>query len=311
MAYEIIPNAILLVAIAGVLGLFFRHVPEAVEAGMKDEQKKLAMASESADRIAEPVLNGKWYERDYPAVVKRSTAIVWKPIRKAGTVVGKKAWQFMLEAKDLKQGQILASKFARMVTPTALRYSNTAVHTPMSDADELVTAGRFDEAEQKYFAVLKKFPHEYTAYEGLVKIYLQQKQYDNLSETLEYLVRHVPENDSYWAQYGNVLMSTRQYAQAIPVLEKAVELNALIPARFVNLGLSYQATGDMLSAKANFQKASELEPSNIQYLVFLTDTMIQIDEKEKAIEVLMQAKEMLPDSEAEIEKQLDKVTKSN
>ncbi len=281
--------------------MFFRHVPEAVEAGAKIESKT---SDESSDKSN---VRGKWYAKDYPAAVARATRAVVQPMRRVGSKAGQKAWQFMLEAKDLKQGQILASKFARMVTPTSLRYTNTAVHTPMGDAEELVAAGKFDEAEQKYFEVLKKFPHEYTAYEGLVKIYLQQKQYDNLSETLEYLVRHVPENDSYWAQYGNVLMSTRQYAQAIPALLKSVELNHLVPVRFANLGLSYQAVGDKESAKANFQKASELEPSNIQYLVMLSDAMISLGENEQAMELLRNAQTMLPNDQGEIEKQLEKI----
>jgi tetratricopeptide (TPR) repeat protein len=294
MAYEIIPNTILFAAIAGMLGMFFRHVPEAVEAGIEQQQKQVDLTGNIPDAIKAEA--SKWYKKDFPAIFLRSTTVVWKPVQKAGSVVGQKAWQFMLEAKDLKQGQILASKFARMVTPTALRYTNSAVHTPMSDAEELVAAGRFDEAEQKYFEVLKKFPHEYTAYEGLVKIYLQQKQFDNLAETLEYLVRHVPENDSYWAQYGNVLMSTRDYAKAITAFVKAVELNPLVPSRFANLGLSYQAEGDHEHAKASFQKASELEPSTIQYLVLLADSMVQLDEREAAIQRLQQAAEMLPEN---------------
>ena len=313
MAYEIIPNAILFVAIAGVLGMFFRHVPEAVEAGSARPQKKRADSSivttDSAvsNKNNAQNVNGKWYTKDLPALFARTTGVVAKPVKRVGAVVGKKAWQFMLEAKDLKQGQILASKFARMVTPSSMRYTSPAVHTPMTDAEDLVAAGKLDEAELKYFEVLKKFPHEYTAYEGLVKIYLEEKQYENLSETLEYLVRHVPENDSYWAQYGNVLMSMRQYSQAITALEKSVELNHLIPARYANLGLSYQAIGDINSAAENFKKACELEPSTVQYLIMYTDALSQLGQKERALEILGNALEMLPNDKSEIEKQMEKI----
>lgn len=301
MAYEIVPNIILFVAIIAVLAIFFRHVPEAVAEGESSRNQKGGSLGGSMGGVNDAVPG-------IGARLRMLAAKTWLLIKKASVFIGGKVWQFMLEAKDLKQGQILASKFARMVKPTSMRYTQNAVHSPMHEAEELFAAGKYDEAEKKYFSIITKFPHEYTAYEGLVKIYIQQKQYDNLEETLEYLVRHVPENDSYWAQYGNALMSTRQYTAAIDAYDKSVAINALIPARFANLGLTYKAIGDNGAAKTNFQKASELEPSNLQYLVMLTDVMAEMEQNDSAIELLSKAKEMLPGDAEEISKQMAKIT---
>jgi tetratricopeptide (TPR) repeat protein len=301
MAYEIVPNIILFVAIVAVLAIFFRHVPEAVAEGEASKRENSGISGGS-------VGNNNDIVSGIGARLRVLASKTWILTKKASVFVGGKLWQFMLEAKDLKQGQILASKFARMVKPTSMRITQNAVHSPMHEAEELFAASKYDEAEAKYFSIITKFPHEYTAYEGLVKIYIQQKQYDNLEETLEYLVRHVPENDSYWAQYGNALMSTRQYTAAIEAYDKSVAINALIPARFANLGLTYKAIGDNAAAKINFQKASELEPSNLQYLVMLTDVMAEMEQNDSALELLTKAKEMLPGDADEISKQMGKLS---
>jgi tetratricopeptide (TPR) repeat protein len=302
MAYEIIPNIILFVAIIAVLAIFFRHVPEAVAEGEASRNEKGGASDGSISNNNDAVLG-------IGVRLRALASKTWLLTKKASVFVGGKVWQFMLEAKDLKQGQILASKFARLVKPTSMRYTQNAVHSPMHEAEELFAAGKYNEAEKKYFSIITKFPHEYTAYEGLVKIYIQQKQYDNLEETLEYLVRHVPGNDSYWAQYGNALMSTRQYTAAIDAYNKSVAINALIPARFANLGLTYKAIDDNTAAKTNFQKASELEPSNLQYLVMLTDVMAEMEQNASALELLAKAKEMLPGDADEISKQMAKITR--
>jgi tetratricopeptide (TPR) repeat protein len=303
MAYEIFPNIILFLAIIGILAIFFRHVPEAVAEGDVDNSSE--SGKNGGSEIQQKGFVG-WLLK-IGLNLRDGFGVAWKSTKKATGFVAGKVWHFMLEAKDLKQGQILASKFARMVKPSSLRYTQNSVHGPMHEAEELFTTGKYDQAEEKYFSIIAKFPHEYTAYEGLVKIYIQQKQYDNLEETLEYLVRHVPDNDSYLAQYGNALMSTRQYSAAIAAYNKSIAINELIPARFANLALSHQAIGDKAAAKDNFYKASELEPSNIQYLIMLADAMVALEQTEEALELLAKAKEMLPGDSEEISKQIRKI----
>jgi tetratricopeptide (TPR) repeat protein len=298
MAYEIIPNVILFTTIVAVLVILFRHVPEVVDTTGANRTDHIKDGSESSTLQND---NSHVLIKFYKHFISSASAIsknIWNIIKTAALYVAKKVWHFMLEAKDLKQGQILASKFARIVTPSSLRYTNSAVHMPMVEAEELLAAGKFGEAEQKYFDVIKDFPHEYTAYEGLVKIYIQEKQFDNLTETLEYLVKHVPENDVYWAQYGNVLMSTRHYEKAVDAYKESIKFNNLIPARYANLGLSYQALNNKEAAAENLDKACELEPANEQYLELWVELMLQLDGREKCIERLSKVVEMFPEKES-------------
>jgi tetratricopeptide (TPR) repeat protein len=201
----------------------------------------------------------------------------------------------MLEAKDLKQSQILASKFASFVKPKG-KVINIGAYNSIKKAERLFKDGDSDQAEQTYIQVIRKHPHEYTAYEGLIKIYFKQKKYDDIMEILEFLVSHNPTNDVYLAQLGNAYLSTRRFNDAIKVYEKSLELNELIPARFVNLGLAQQGAGKLVDAKINFKKAVDLDPSNMQYLMILVDALVKLDDKNAAIESLNAANQRDPEN---------------
>ena len=93
-------------------------------------------------------------------------------------------------------------------------------------------------------------------------------------------------------------MSTRHYEKAVEAFEASVKLNNLIPARYANLGLSYQALNNREAAAENLYKACELEPANEQYLELWTDIMLQLDGREKCIARLSIVAEMFPEKES-------------
>ena len=283
MSFELIPNLILIITVVGILVLFLRRLPEVI-----DEKGQAKMS-------VHELINLQARPSDLLQKVVRA-------VKDTALAAIQKIWNFMLEAKDLRQGQILASKFARMVTP-GQKHINIGVRNSLKKAERLVAEKNFEEAEQTYFTIVKKYPHEYAAYEGLVKIYIRQHNYDNLIEVLRYLIQHVPDNDSYLAQMGNVLMSTRHYDEAIQMYGRSLVVNDLVPARFVNIGLCYQALGQYQKALENFQRAVDLEPSNISYLMVMVDLLEKLDDKDRALIVLGKAAEMHP-SDAQIKKKL-------
>ncbi len=282
MSFTLIANLILVLAVLGVVILFLRRLPEVVE------KEKMQEGSEN---------NIVPFREKAAALSKK----IWQNLKNGLVFVLQKIWHFMLEAKDLKQSQILATRVARFIRPAGAAV-NIGMYSSLKKADRLISEGKLLEAEEVLIQVIRKNPQEYVAYEGLMKIYIKQKKHDNAIEILEFLVKHNPQNDNYFAYLGNALLSTRRFSEAADAYTKSLELNDLIPARFVNLGLSLQGAGKSEIAKENFLKAVELEPGNMQYLLILIDSMLTLGEKEEAVQKLKTALEKNPDDDSLKEK---------
>ncbi|MEK7075805.1 MAG: tetratricopeptide repeat protein, partial [Patescibacteria group bacterium] len=162
MSFTLIANLILIFAVLGVVVLFLRRLPEAME---KDK-------GSDVEKVKEPFL------RKVSSVSRTLSKKAWKHIKNGSIFVSKRIWRFMLEAKDLKQSQILANRVARFVRPGD-RSINIGMYSSLKKADRLISEGNFEEAEEVLIQVIRKHPHEYLAYEGLMKIYIKQKKHDN------------------------------------------------------------------------------------------------------------------------------------
>jgi|SRR5579872_597095 len=269
MWFELSLNLILALSILGILILFLRRLPEV----LATEQKRQAGISEliEADKIEKPGFR--------------------EILRRFGAAGVKKVWQFMLEAKDLKQGQVLATNFVQVHKP-AEKVFNIGVLSTLKKAQRLLEENEFDQSERAFIEVIKKNPHEYAAYEGLVKIYSQQKNFNEVQQVLEYLVRHNPQNDSYLTQLGATLIRRRRFKEAIEAYRRALEINDLVPVRYVNTALCYDALGKFPEARDNFQKALDLDPANVQYLMLLVDLVLKHGDVAQAKKLLEKGSEM-------------------
>ena len=290
MSLQIIPNIIIFVSLFGIVLLFVRRLPEALEEGSAATFSGgtsfggIATFSEAMSVVAH-----KSYD-----FMKR---------------FAQKVWHFMLEAKDLQQGQVLASKFARLMTPTAKRAPrviNMAAMNSIKKAESLFDQKDFELAETEYISVIRRYPHEYVAYEGLLKIYIAQRKYEEIIDILQYLIEHNPQNDSYLVQLGNVLLTTRKYKDAIATYQKSLQLNNLVPSRYANIGLAYRALGDTEGAIEYFRQALDLEPANMQYLTMLIDALVARGDSDEARAALNRALEMDPEN-SQIREMLEKI----
>lgn len=289
MSLQLIPNIIIFVSLVGMVLLFVRRLPEALEESAGSQ----GTGSFGGDIVSFGDMLLTFSRRTYELLAHGAH----------------KLWHFMLEAKDLQQGQILASKFARLVTPSAKRAPrviNMAAMNSIKRAEQLFEQKDFDNAESEYISVIKKHPHEYSAYEGLLKIYIAQKKYEDIVDILQYLIEHNPQNDSYYVQLGNVYLTIRRYKDAITAYQKSLQINNLVPSRYANIGLAYRALGDMEGAIEYFRQALDLEPVNMQYLTMLIDALVDRGESAEALNLLKRSQEMSPGNK-QIQEMLERV----
>ncbi len=259
MSFQFIADLILILCVLGLLVVFLRKLPEVVE-----QKEKMAMAGGNGFGAESAAVGPGGLK----ALLKSGSLVVWGKTKEYSGRAGKKVWTFMLEAKDFKQGQILASRFAELVRPRP-RLQNIGALSSIKKAERQAQEGGFADAEQTYIQVIRKNPHEYLAYEGLLQLYTQQEKHDDAAEILKFLTANNPDNDMYWAQLGHTSLLLRRFQDAADAYSRAVELNDLVAPRFVNLGLAQQALGNLEEARKNIQRGVDLDPSNEQYLEIL------------------------------------------
>lgn len=266
MSFGIVQNVLIILCVVGILILFVRRLPEVVE---EQGQLHIGLPSDEPRKI-----NYSGLSRSFLSKLADSIDAVFKKI-----------WHFMLEAKDLQQSQTITNRLAQIVTPKR-RVINIGVYNSLKKAERQVEQGQLDAAEETYFEVIRKHPHEYSAYEGLLRIYTEQKKYEDMLEVLEFLVAHNPLNDSYFAKMGNTLLSLRRYTAAIAAYQKSLEIKDTVPARYINIGQCYKAMGKLDEAIGYLQKGVELEPTNAQYATILSDAYVKAGKNDQAEEIL-------------------------
>ncbi len=122
-----------------------------------------------------------------------------------------------------------------------------------TDADALYSLGVVYTELKKYNDALQMFtyatafvPNYREAYEGMAKVFTQTVQLDYLN----------------YAE-GMVAYSKEDYKTAISLLLKAAQDKPDFAPTFAGLGLSYEATGDLLKARDAYDTALKLDQTNL------------------------------------------------
>ncbi len=212
-----------------------------------------------------------------------------------------KLWHFILEAKDLKPTPLINHQVQKVkqVFKVRIRSSKeeplwmpevatTLDQSPKAQQSSSTPAAKTQTAEEFYLSGIKADPNNKEAYEGLGRLYLQEKNYKEAAETFKFLTRMDPRRDTYWSNLGISLYSTDQYKDAAAAYEKAIAINGKVPARWVNISLCYEALQDVPRMIKALNQAVQLDRRNINYLLLLAEAYLKVQNKVRAEEVLEQ-----------------------
>jgi tetratricopeptide (TPR) repeat protein len=213
-------------------------------------------------------------------------------VRKLRFVMGK-IWHFILEAKDLKPTPLITHQVQKVKQVFRVRIRSSKEEplwmpevAGLIDQAKSARDGRT--AEQLYLNAIKNDPNNQQAYEGLGRLYLQEKNFKEAAETFKFLTRLDPRRDTYWSNLGLSLYSTQQYKEASVAYEKALQINSKVPARWVNISMCYEQIQDLPRVIKALNQAVSLDRRNINYLQLLADAYLKVQNKVRAEEVLEQ-----------------------
>jgi tetratricopeptide (TPR) repeat protein len=221
-------------------------------------------------------------------------AYLW---RKLEEMTGR-VWHFILEAKDLRPNIHLNQPIEKVKKVFKIRIRQNEqepvwlpeVVEPIPSAD----GTKVRSAEGLYLEAIKKDPHNLEAYEGLGRLYLQEKNFTEALEIYKYLSAIAAEKDVYWSNLGLCLFSMNDFVQAAKAYEKALSINSKIPARHINLAYCYDKENELGKAIKAVNAALALDGRNLGYLSFLADLYARLPNKVRAEQVLQQILEMEP-----------------
>jgi tetratricopeptide (TPR) repeat protein len=210
-----------------------------------------------------------------------------------------KIWHFILEAKDLKPTPLITHQVQKVKQVFKVRIRSSK-EEPLwmpevsTMIDQAKNATDSQTAEQFYLNAIKNDPNNKQAYEGLGRLYLQEKNFKEAAETFKFLTRLDSTKDTYWSNLGLSLYSIQQYKEAVQAYEKAISINNKIPPRWVNLSLCYEALHDLPRMIKALNQAVQLDRRNINYLLLLGDSYLKIHNKVRAEEVYEQVLSLDP-----------------
>lgn len=217
---------------------------------------------------------------------------LWPYFRQKLEFIVKKLWHFILEAKDLKPAatKTLQSGVAKAKNVFRIRIrSSTAEPQWLPEAAELsIKPSANQNPEDLYLEAIKKNPNDKQAYEALGRLYLQNKNFSDASETYEYLTKLDAGRDIYFSNLGLAYYSLAEYQKAASSYEKALNINNKIATRWINLALCFEALEEYTKAVKSITQALVLDKLNVNYLTLLADTYINLENNVRAEEVLEQ-----------------------
>lgn len=92
-------------------------------------------------------------------------------------------------------------------------------------------------------------------------------------------------NQAALAGLGQVAVARGDYAQALPLLQRATQVSSQLVAAFRSLGDAYAATGNLSGAVVAYRQAVALSPADLDLRLTLARVLVQIADYDEAADV--------------------------
>lgn len=156
-------------------------------------------------------------------------------------------------------------------------------------------AGRFDEAERLYSAILQAAPTNADALHLSGLIRYQSGNHDAAIERIARALKSRGDSPDIWMNYGTVLSAADRVDEAKGAYERALALKPDHSGALSNLGTLYQAAGDHAAAIDLYRRALELDPKQGTAWTNLGLAQLAADAPNEACAALSRAADLAPD----------------
>jgi tetratricopeptide (TPR) repeat protein len=248
MPYNLIAIIIILFCIVAVLYIIFRKFPKLAMIDISTIQK------ERDAQVKEKILEQR-LDRYFRSILHR-----FSPLLKGVSMRLQKRFKVLY-----RQLLIWEQKYEKLHSRNEQVVSDKLL-LAREEAEELLSSGRWKEAEEKYIDMVKVDPKNRDAYSGLTQVYKGLKDYEKARETALYVLKLLKDDPEQASIY-------------------------------VDIGQMYLFEGDRDHALEHFQKAVALEGNNPRYLDFLLDLAIILENRDLAVQTYEQFHSVNPENQ--------------
>lgn len=142
----------------------------------------------------------------------------------------------------------------------------------------------YSEAQKYYNKFLELYPNNDDAKANLAEAYFMDKQSDKACAIFKEMYDANPAEFKEYLKYGTVLYKTKQFNEAIPVLERAVETDNNSIKALAQLALCYQGIDDFQNAEKTYAKMFLIAPDMNEFRLDYANMLSAQSKNNEAIE---------------------------
>jgi cytochrome c-type biogenesis protein CcmH/NrfG len=150
-------------------------------------------------------------------------------------------------------------------------------------ADELMQAGKLDEAIAVYVDVTAKYPNIPETYFNLGSVYARQEKWTEAEAAYQKVIELQPDNSMAKVLLAETHKNMGRADEAVAAIEQLIAENPDDPELHYSLGVFYLNAQRYAEAFASFEKVRSLDPDNVNVLYLLGTLSINLGETEKAV----------------------------
>jgi tetratricopeptide (TPR) repeat protein len=178
---------------------------------------------------------------------------------------------FSLEGyRTVKQEVKITTERTEHLKITLERFDPRAlVGKEFDNGSKLFQEGKYKEAAEVFIAIIEKVPEYAEAHFNLALCYVRMNDMNNAIPSLEKSIELKPDLTTAYGILGEAYLAGKEFDKAINVLSKGVELDQNNPNYYYSLGIAYCSLKKADEAIEVLNKSKELDEtfSNIYYLL--------------------------------------------
>jgi tetratricopeptide (TPR) repeat protein len=151
-----------------------------------------------------------------------------------------------------------------------------------------------DRAIEQYKEIYRLEPTDTESALWLARLYRLRNEHDKAEDVLRGILKSDPENEPAVEQLTQLLLDEGKSGEAVSLLEGMTSRNPS-PVLLDLLGDAYTQTKDLAKAETAYRRASEIDPSELNHLRGLGQTLMAEEKYQDALPVYQKLIDLMPD----------------